>query len=196
LRNTVLARRYAKALFELAVEKSMLAQIHGELNEFSDLLEAQGPLRLVFYAQDISTHQKTEAVAQLLSGKVSSTMLNFLRVLLAKGRATVWPTVVVEFGHLVDRHEKRIQAIATTAVAMEKELHSRLKAGLDQAFGADVAIANQVDSGILGGLIVQVGGQVLDGSLRSQLQRLKQSLVSSSVESTQTFQNRPSENNS
>jgi F-type H+-transporting ATPase subunit delta len=105
-----------------------------------------------------------------------------MQVFVKKGRASVYPTVVVEFGKLVDKHYKRMHAITTTAVAMEDELQNRLKTALDGLYEADVGISNKVDPSILGGIIVQVEGQVLDGSLFNQLQRLKKSMIEKDFE--------------
>jgi F-type H+-transporting ATPase subunit delta len=176
LRNTVLARRYAKALFQLAVEKDRLEQIHKELLQFADLVNDEQQLGSVFFAQDISKKQKRDILDELLDGKLSAVLLYFLRVLLENGRASVFPTIVDEFTRLVDKYDKRIQATATTAVAMSETLQSRLKMILDKTFAADVSITNRIEPDILGGIIVQIEGQVLDDSLHNQLRRLQQTI--------------------
>ena len=183
MRNTVLARRYAKALFDLALEKQVLDDIHKEVISFSELIDDNQDLRLFFFAQDISNQQKAAILKQLLDKKVTKIFQNFMQVLVKKGRASVYPTVVEELGRLVDQHYKLIHAITTTAVAMEDELQERLKTALDGLYEGDVDISNKVDPSILGGIIVQVEGQVLDGSLYNQLQRLKKSMIEKDFES-------------
>jgi len=79
-----------------------------------------------------------------------------MNVLLKKGRASIYPSVVEEFRQLIDRYKKRIHADTTTAVGMEENLYNRLKTALDKKFGADVDISNSVDPGILGGIIVNI----------------------------------------
>jgi len=183
LRDTVLARRYAKALFDLALEKQVLDDIHKEVVTFSELLKNNQDLRLFFFAQDISHKQKANILARLLDHKVSKIFQNFMLILVRKGRASVFPTVVEELARLVDKYYKRIHAMTTTAVAIEDGLRERLKTTLDGIYGADVSISNKVDPAILGGIIVRIEGQVLDGSLYHQLQRLKKAMLEKKFES-------------
>jgi F-type H+-transporting ATPase subunit delta len=178
-----LARRYAGALFDLALEKTVLPDIHEELLSFLELLNKNQDFRLFFNAQDVSNQQKADVVGKVLDHQASERFRNFLYVLLRKGRAEIYPTVVAEFTRLVDKYNKRIHATTTTAVALDEGLRSRLKSALDSMFSADVGITNNVDPAILGGIIVQVEGRILDGSLQNQLQRLKKSMIESGHES-------------
>ena len=177
MKNTVLARRYAKALFEIASERKVLERLLNEVHSFSQSLDENPRFRFFLYSQDISQKEKTNKIEQVLQDRVSNIFFNFLLVLLRKKREFIFADIAREFQLLVDKFNKKIRASATTAFPLDAKMLSNLKSILDQAFGLDVQIDNQVDATILGGIIVNVDGKLLDGSLRYQLQTLKRQLL-------------------
>ncbi|MCH8871425.1 ATP synthase F1 subunit delta [candidate division KSB1 bacterium] len=180
MKNTVLARRYAKALFELAVERKILDTIQNEVRSFSQSLDDNLQFRLFFFAQDVRKKQKREKIEELMQDRVSNVFFNFVLVLLKKNREFIFPEIVKEFQSIVDKHHRKINALAITAQPLDEKSSSKLKSLLDKTFDADVRIKNDIDASILGGIVVNVEGHVFDGSLQSQLARLKDDLVSNS----------------
>jgi len=180
LKNTVLARRYAKALFELAVERKILDTIQNEVRSFSQSLDDNLQFRLFFFAQDVSKKQKREKIEELMQDRVSNVFFNFVLVLLKKNREFIFPEIVKEFQSIVDKYHRKMNALAITAQPLDEKSSSKLKSLLDKTFDADVRIRNDIDASILGGIVVNVEGHVFDGSLQSQLARLKDDLVSNS----------------
>ncbi len=180
MKNTVLARRYVKALFELAVEKKILDTIQNEVAFFSQSLDDNIQFRLFLFAQNISKKQKREKIERLIQDQVSNVFFNFVLVLLKKNREFIFPEIAKEFQNFVDKHYRKINALAITAQPLDEKSSSKLKSLLDKTFDADVQIQNDIDSTILGGIVVNVEGHVFDGSLQNQLARLKDDLVSNS----------------
>ncbi|MFQ5675578.1 MAG: ATP synthase F1 subunit delta [bacterium] len=180
MRNTVLARRYAKALFELAIERNILETIQNEVSFFAHNLNDNPDFRLFLFAQDVSKKQKMATVEKLMQDRVSNVFFNFILVLLRKNREFIFPEIEKQFQYFLNRHYKKINAVATTVQPLDSTLASRLKSLLDETFKADVQIANNVDASILGGIVVNVEGHVYDGSLQNQLKRLKADLISNS----------------
>lgn len=180
MKNTVLARRYAKALFELAVERKILDTIQNEVRSFSQSLDDNLQFRLFFFAQDVSKKQKREKIEELMQDRVSNVFFNFVLVLLKKNREFIFPEIVKEFQSIVDKYHRKMNALAITAQPLDEKSSSKLKSLLDKTFDADVRIKNDIDASILGGIVVNVEGHVFDGSLQSQLARLKDDLVSNS----------------
>ena len=115
MKNTVLARRYAKALFELAVERKILDTIQNEVRSFSQSLDDNLQFRLFFFAQDVSKKQKREKIEELMQDRVSNVFFNFVLVLLKKNREFIFPEIVKEFQSIVDKHHRKINALAITA---------------------------------------------------------------------------------
>ncbi len=177
MKDIVLARRYAGALFEIAKERNILDTVQNEIISFGQNLESHSGFRLFLYSQGLSQKEKIAKVEERLQDSVSSVFYNFLLVLLRKKREAVFPTIAKEFQRLVDQENKRIWATTTSAVALDEQSLAQIKSLLDQAFKSDVRINNRIDESILGGIIVSVDGKLLDGSLKSQLDKLQSQLA-------------------
>jgi len=180
LKDTVLARRYAKALFELAIEKKILETIQNEVVFFSQSLNDNAQFGLFLFAQNVSKKQKREKIEKLIQDRVSNVFFNFVLVLLKKNREFIFPEIAKEFQYIVDKHHRKINALAITALPLDEKSSSNLKSLLDKTFDADVQIKNDIDASILGGIVVNVEGHVFDSSLQKQLARLKDDLISNS----------------
>lgn len=176
MKENVLARRYARALFEIARERKILDKVHGDMNSLQANLAANQELRMVVDSQDVSKHEKQQVFGTLLKGKVSDVFLNFLFLLCKKNREILIDTISREFDALMDKYNRKLRAATVTAIPLDSEVLTRLKELLDDTYDADVKIDNMTDPGILGGIVIEVGGQVFDGSLASQLRRLKSQL--------------------
>jgi len=125
----------------------------------------------------VSKAEKRAKIETILQDRASNVFVNFLLVLLQKNRESIFSDIAREYQALVDQRQKRTRAAATTAVPLDDKAIARLKSVLDKAFDSDVRIDSEVDPSILGGIIVNVNGRLLDGSLKSQLRRLKSQLV-------------------
>ncbi len=173
MKENVLARRYARALFEIARERKILETISKEIQFFDENLRTNGDLRLFLHSKEISKSEKTRTLEELLQDRVSNVFFNFVLLLLKKNRESLFSTITAEFDKLVDAHNRRVRATAYSAVPLVADSLGKLKLFLDREFDADVQIESHTDPSLLGGIIVNVGGQVFNGSLQSQLDRLR-----------------------
>jgi F-type H+-transporting ATPase subunit delta len=172
------ARRYAKALFELAVEEDRVAELRSELASFAELLDANAELRDVLLRPLHPVAQRRavlEAVAGRLGG--SGLLQRFYAVLIDQRRLLDFTSIREEFERLADARAGITQAKLRTASPLEPEQLERLKAALAARTGGRVELDVQVDDHLLGGVVAQVGDLVFDGSLRSQLEQLRANLV-------------------
>ncbi|MEK6718343.1 MAG: ATP synthase F1 subunit delta, partial [candidate division NC10 bacterium] len=103
--------------------------------------------------------------------------VTFLRVLLSADRLGAIESIVRAYEALVDERLGRVKAEVTTAVSLDGEQQERLRQRLEQVAGKQVYLEVQQDPKILGGLVAQIGSQVYDGSLKTQLARLREQLV-------------------
>lgn len=173
----VLARRYAKALFELAREKGILDTVHAELKAFHKILSETPELQHFFLSPEIGREGKIKFIEQKFQDQFSALFINFLFVLIRKGRQGLFPEIVSEFEHLYDRYQNRIRASAISARPLSEEELKLLKEQLVKQYQATFEIENYVDPDILGGLILKIDGRVIDASVRHQLDRLRENLL-------------------
>ena len=171
------AKRYAKALFESADESDQLEQIKQEVNAFDGILKEQSRLRAYLFTPEIDKQKKMDIVAQLFKDKASPYFLNFVLLLIKKGRQDEYHDVVVEFNRLYEKKINRISATVTSAVKLDETILNEIEKKLASVWKSKVLLTNKVDSAILGGFIVKVEGRAIDGSLRKQLELMREQLI-------------------
>lgn len=173
MKESVLARRYAKALFEIALARKMLGKVREEIHAFAKLLERDASLRNFLMSPGQSRAAHKQALDKAFADRFSSVFFNFLHVLVDKRRQVIIDEIITAFEILHDRHLRKMRALAITAVPMEKNTLEQLRTALSQSMDMDMELQNQIDPEILGGVVLQVEGKVFDSSVRQQLQRLR-----------------------
>ncbi len=172
-----LAGRYASALFDLAREsdaidsvRQSLATLKAGLAESADLAAlTQSPV-----VGRTDAAKAIEAVAKAL--KLDSLTAKFLGVLAENRRLADLPKMIDAFDAIVADHRGEVTAKVTSAHPLSAEQLKALAANLKTRVGRDVQIATTVDPAILGGLVVQLGSQLIDGSIRTRLNSFAQAM--------------------
>ena len=177
MRSVVLARRYAKALFELAIEKKLLDQVAKEVLAFDLLLKDDGTFRHFFISPENSVALKSEAIEKSLDKKCSDLFKRFLLILIEKRRQNIFEEIAIEFGRIYDMHSNTVRGYAITASSIGNAELQNLQKALSKQFNATFELQNKIDANILGGLILQIGGKVYDNSLRNHLNQLEKRLL-------------------
>lgn len=171
------AGRYATALFELARDDNQLDLIEGELNGLKDLLNENDDLNRAIMSPAFSLNEKDNVLKEVLrKAGVKGLTTNFLALVAKNNRLFAVRDMVTAFSALVARHrgEVRVQVISASELS---ETHKKaLVETLKSTIGQDVKIDTQVDSDLLGGLIVKVGSKMIDNSLRTKLNNLRVSM--------------------
>jgi F-type H+-transporting ATPase subunit delta len=178
VRHTILARRYAKALFSLGKEQ-------GKTEEYSDMLGALASLYAdgaagvgdavtnPLYPLDV--RQKVMAkIAE--SMQADAIMASFLNLLIEKKRADILPDIAEAMQGMVDKDQNISHGSIVSAVELDNALLEKIQATLEKLTGNKVILETQVDPSIIGGILAKVGDLVLDGSIKTQLNGLKESI--------------------
>ncbi len=170
------ARRYAQALFELAQEHDKQDEWLDALGQASDAL-ADPTVALYLGVPRVPIVRKLDTVARLMEGS-DEPLANAIGLLTARGSLALLPAIVREYGVRLNESQGRAQAQVTSAVALSDEQRGKLSGLLRDMLGRDVVIEVAVDPDIMGGVVVQVGDQIIDGSVRTRLEALKRRLQS------------------
>ncbi len=168
-----LAGRYATALFELARDEKQLEAVGASLATLRQTLRESDEFRELTSSPLISREQATGAVAATAEAmRLDPITANFLGVLARNRRLGQLGNVIRAFNMLSARHRGETTAEVTSAHPLTDDQVAALKANLKTRLGRDVAVDLNVDPTILGGLVVQVGSQMIDGSIRTKLNTL------------------------
>jgi F-type H+-transporting ATPase subunit delta len=172
-----IARRYAKALFSLAVEKRCVEAWSESLQALSKAVEASPELRDVLQNPAYVREQRRAVVQQLAqSAQLAEEPANLLFLLGDRNRLAVLRDVVGAFRELADLELGRLRAKVTSAVPLDDAEVRAIAEKLSSTTKKQVLVERVVDPAILGGVVTQVGSLVYDGSLRTQLADLRKSL--------------------
>lgn len=174
------AGRYARALFDVAIkERADVEKVQSDLQQFVDLF-AQHPSLAHTLGNPAIPASKKKGVAQALierAGGLSPMVAKLMLLLAERDRLALLPDIARIYGERVMDHLNVIRAEVTTAVELAPDRLLALENGLQQATGRKVVLESKVDPSIIGGVITRLGSTVYDGSVTTQLQKLKQSLV-------------------
>ncbi len=172
-----IARRYAKALFSLAVETGRVEPWAKSLEALRGAVEASPDLRDVLSNPVYSKEQRRAIVEKLASAlSLDTEPANLLFLLGDRNRLSHLAGVVDTFRDLADQHLGRLRAKVTSAVKLDERAAQAIADKLSQATKAKVLLDRVVDPAILGGVVAQVGSLVYDGSVRTQLEDLRAQL--------------------
>lgn len=177
MKNFTISRRYARALLALGTEDGNYLKYGEELKAFSELLKKEPQARYILESPMYDfTSRKRLLAAILAKAGFSATVNHFLQLLLEKGRIPYLDDIAAYYGQLTDEVRNIRRATVTTAVPLEDDIVKRIQAALKEVVQKDVVVTIKEDPSIIGGIIAQVGDLTLDGSLRTQLRNLKESL--------------------
>jgi F-type H+-transporting ATPase subunit delta len=171
------ARRYADALFELAVQRDALDQWAAELARVAALVADPAAERLL--ASPAGDSAAKRRAIDALVGALSPEVGRLVDLLLERKRILLFPELAEAFAERVRQHRGILRADDTTAVPLTDADRRLIEERLQRHFGKTIEIHNQVDPEILGGVVARVGDQLLDGSVRGGLRQLRQQLGAS-----------------
>ncbi|MBW1878415.1 MAG: ATP synthase F1 subunit delta [Deltaproteobacteria bacterium] len=178
-----IARRYARAFFELAEEVDQVAQVGNELTSALDGLRSHDGELFAALSNPVFTLAERRDVLEQVVPRLNVGYLarNLLFVLLEKGRFRLLPEVVELYNGYADEKAGRARVLVETAEPLTPQLETEVIAALQQVTGKHVLIETRVDPSLIGGMIARVGGTVYDASVRTRLQNIKQRLLSAAT---------------
>jgi F-type H+-transporting ATPase subunit delta len=173
---SVVDRVYARALFEAAQEKGRLEPVRDQLEEVVTAAAEVPELRELLRNPQLDPRARAAALGDVLAGG-DELLRNFLLVLVDKGRIGALEEIAQEFERLVAEAEGVLSAELTTAIELSDEDERRLLKQIEDASGRKVEATRQVDPGLIGGIVLQVGSHRLDASVLGRLDQLRRALV-------------------
>ena len=172
------ARRYATALADVVTARGEARQVQEELSAWVDLMESNPMLMEVFRNPTIPYEQKRQVLLSLIERtRVRPTTANFLQVLLKNQRLTDLAEINRRFAQVLDERSGVVSAQVTTARPVPDEHQAALRAKLTQVTGKQVRLSFNTDEELIGGLVTRIGSTIYDGSVRTQLQQVKEKLA-------------------
>ena len=177
--NRTAANRYARALFDVALaEKADLSALEQELTAFNDLLKEHPTFEKVLLNPAVPAPRKREGVAVLTARVgVHPVLAKLLVLLAARDRLVLLPDLLETYRMRLLDHQHVVRAEVTTATPLAADRTRAIERSLAQATGRTVALTTRVAPEMIGGLVARVGSTVYDGSVTTQLEKMRQRLA-------------------
>ena len=175
-----IARRYATALADVVLKTGEAESVKSELKIWEQLMNSNGDLQTAIRNPAIA-HSSKEKVVEALIEKTrpSRTTANFIRVLLRNGRLTELREINERLERVLEERSGSVVAEVTSARDLSGAHQSALKANLEKLTGKQVKINFAINPAIIGGVVTRIGSTVYDGSVKTQLENLKEEMIGS-----------------
>ncbi len=169
--------RYAKSLADVAFEEQIEREVTGNLDTYNQIFQAVPDILETFHSPAIPRETKERVLAELMvRHPVHTIASNFLRILLQQNRILYFPQIFQGYLKAVSERKGIVSAIVSTASPLSQQEMENLTGKLAGITGKSVNIESKTDASLLGGIVVQVGSTVFDGSIRTRLNSVKRRL--------------------
>ena len=174
--SAVLSRRYARALLDLAQRREDLKETHQDLESVARVFERDHRVRRFFEAPSISRVEKESFLEKRFKPKLNKNVYGLLVVLLRRRRYDHLVAIAAEFHKLAEEAQGITRAVVRTAVQISDRQADALTRSLNKRTGRKVTLSREVDPTLIGGVALSLDHKVIDGSLATELWRLRRKL--------------------
>lgn len=174
---TTIARRYAEALADAALAHGQVSQIDADLHAFAEMMSASRELYDLFASPVVSQRDKSKVLDAIIArGRPTQMTSNLLRLMLTNHRLHHIKHIYEQFRRIINERAGVVVAEVTTAQPIGPAEQASLSRRLEKMTGKQVQFQFKTDPSLIGGVVTRIGSVVYDGSVRTQLQEIKQQL--------------------
>ncbi|MGE7695861.1 F0F1 ATP synthase subunit delta [Lysinibacillus sp. NPDC094177] len=175
--NSTVAKRYAQALFELAQQKNILAEVGADLNELTKVVNESPDFLTLLNAPKFSIERKKQMIAEIFAGATPE-VLHTVQLLVEKKRVNEVKLIATAYAELAAQAQGIADATVFSTRAISAEENANISAAFAKLVGKQsLNITNEIDPSLLGGIRVQIGNHIYDSSVANKLERLKRELI-------------------
>lgn len=182
------ARVYATSLADIVQEAGTVEKTEEEISFIADLFREDMEFRMILTSPGLTRADRKSFVDKIFSGRVSESVVNFLKVLIDHGRETEFSDIHLAFRDACDDILNRSRVTVQTPVALDDSTRSNLVSSLEKKSNNTVILQEEIDESLLGGVVIKMGDLVVDGSLAKDLKALRENLLSSKVRSDAAYE--------
>jgi F-type H+-transporting ATPase subunit delta len=176
--SSSITRRYAEALISIGVEEEKSGKFEKELQEVNNIIQRSMELKAVLYSSVYTNKSKKLIMKDIIKKiQLSETVDNFLSLLIDKKRIEFLPLIIKRYEEILDSIEGRIRAEVVFSNKMPDSVIKKIKDAFQKSSGKEVIIEIKEDPSIIGGAITKLGNVIYDGSVKTQLENIKRSII-------------------
>lgn len=171
------ATRYAKSLFDLAMEKDKLERVEQDADLFLQTIAQSRAFENMIKSPVITPDKKLDVMTKVFHGKFNDLTMAFMRIVARKGREMLLNKIFQQFMAMYKEHKNIITAIVTTAVPIDHGMEKDIKRMLHERTQSTIELKTKVNPQMLGGFVLQYEDKLVDASVSSQLKALRNHLL-------------------
>ena len=167
---------YSEAVFELAKEKNLTDEVKKELDALAEIFDASPELGMFLSAPTINFPEKLKVLEKTFKERISETSYNLLCVVTEKGRASLIPRIAEDYKNRWHEMKNIAEVKVTTSIPLGDSLRTKLKAKLETVLKKTVTLTESVDPSIMGGIVINYGNTMMDGSVKAKLEAIQKQI--------------------
>lgn len=172
-----IATRYAQALFNAALKQDILQSVNDELAAIASAVASNPSFKNFLKDPKTTDEQKLQVFTKTFGDRVTALTMEFVRLLVRKGRDEAIYPISLKFTELLRAHQNVIKALVTSAQQLSADEQKKIVTKIEKQLGGKLDAEFVVDEKLIGGVTVAYGAYVLDGSVRGQLERLREHMI-------------------
>lgn len=173
MRGSRTAIRYAKSLFDLALELNKLDAINADMQLVENTCKQNPELVTLLNSPIVTSDTKKAALTEIFAPKVDSLTISFINITIDKGRESGLSAIAAEFAEMYDKYKGIVQAYLTTATPADAETEAKILEMVKAKTGMQVELTKIVDEQIMGGFVLRFGDNQIDSSVATQVRNLE-----------------------
>ncbi|MBF8983764.1 F0F1 ATP synthase subunit delta [Lutibacter sp. B2] len=173
----LVAKTYAGALYEVGIECGLMEQYAQELSFVRKTFEEYPQLLELCKTPQINKNEKKEIIEKIFKESIHVEVLNFIKILLDKKRMDDFESIQKSYQQLVNDYNNIVEGVAITAIKLKENELKKIEKKLSDLAGKNVKLINEIDPSIIGGVRVRIGEKVLDSTIQSRLNKLREELA-------------------
>lgn len=173
----IIAKRYSKALMELATSDDELNGIYGNLAMVLETIHSSEDLQKVIAHPSISNDVKKEIFSEIFGKEISIDVMHFLFILIDRNRIFALGAIINSLKDLMNKKYNILVIKAISAVELSDEMKNKLGQKLENIYGKTINLETQTDESLIAGMVLKIGDKIIDGSVKSRLESMKRTLI-------------------
>lgn len=179
---------YASSLVEIGKDKNILTDLEDEIKSLSSIIDDDEDLKKYLYSPKFTKESKKDIVKKCFSGKFSEYTVNLLCVMIENDRQSLLNDVIDSFVSLLDEMNNRARVMITSNEKLDQNVIDTISAQLKSIYKKDIVIKEKIDESIIGGIIINIGDIVIDGSIIKDIKKIRTGLLNSKVRSDMAYE--------
>jgi F-type H+-transporting ATPase subunit delta len=171
-----IAQVYARALFDVAVERDALDEIRDQLGAFADAMHESHDLAVFFFSPYFSVPEKKDGLKRTVQD-ADPAVVNFLEALIERHRMPAIFRIRTDFDAMWEKERRRLPVQITSAIELDRTVVDSLGKRIGEQVDRQVEVSSDVDPDILGGVVLRVGNVILDASIKNRLEQLRKQVA-------------------